>query len=83
MLQSETLIPVLQGKTMRPREPWISRKVAAALLGVDTATLHRWRVEGQIADVRTWKAGEYVYYHRADVEALKRRLETGPDTDQG
>jgi len=65
---------------MRPRSPdWLSRKQAADLLGIDTSTLHRWRTAGLLAEVRTAVFGKYTYFARADVLALKERLEAGPD----
>lgn len=67
-----------RGPGMRPREPWISRKTAAAILEIDETTLHRWRVAGLLAGVRTWQSGKYTYFHRADIERLRDRLAAGP-----
>ena len=69
---------------MRPRtNEWLSVAQAAAALGVASSTVHRWRVNGQLADVRTVKRGAYTYYARADIERLKSALEAGPDADPG
>ena len=74
-----TLTPTTRrGPGMRPREPWINRKTAAALLGIDETTLHRWYHAGLLTDVRTWQSGKFRYYHRADIERLRDRLEAGP-----
>lgn len=82
MLHCATPTPTTRrGPGMRPREPWINRKTAAELLGIDETTLHRWVKAGHLADVRTWQSGAYRYYHRTDIEALARRLEAGPTSD--
>ena len=70
-----------RGSGMRPREPWISRKTAADLLGIDETTLHRWVKAGHLADVRTWQSGKYRYYHRSDIESFRERLAAGPDPE--
>lgn len=59
----------------------MTKAQAAALLGVDPSTLHRWRTHDQLEGVRLLKSGAYTYYARADVLALKERLEAGPDDE--
>ena len=84
MLDSATLPQTVRpALRMRPRSAdWLSVAQAAALLGVDPSTLHRWRTHGQLEGVRLLKSGAYTYYARADVLALKERLEAGPDESE-
>ena len=67
---------------MRPLNPnWLKVSEAAALLGRDASTLWRWQREGQLADVRTERFGKTLYYWRPDIQALKTRLEAGPNEE--
>ena len=67
---------------MRPRNPgWLSVAAAADLLGRDASTLWRWKKEGLLDQVRTEQFGKYTYYWRPDIEALKARLDAGPDDE--
>ena len=81
MLESATLThrtrPAL---SMRPRNVnWLSVAAAAELLEVDASTLWRWKRGGLLDQVRTEQFGAYTYYWRPDIEALKARLDAGPD----
>ena len=77
----DTTRPVLP---MRPRSTdWILAHQVADIMGVSVATVHRWRTLKQLQDVRTQKAGAYLYYWRPDVVALRDRLSAPPEDNEG
>lgn len=68
-----------RGKDENLPAEWLTASEAAAILGVDPATLRRWAERDRLPGVRIYRPGKHRYFHRADIERFKARALTGEE----
>ena len=62
------------GNTIKENEDWVNKNEAMIIVGCKVTKLNSFIDSGQI---RVRKSGKYNYYFRADLEEIRRRLDSG------